>query len=196
LEDDVATASVTNTFVTGAKILAAAFNTNFSDLVTFLNGSVLHKDGAVALTGNLSAGSNKITSLAAPAADSDAARRLDTETVIWTFAKEGTLAVATGKGRLRLPVGTWTILGVSAAVNTAPTGATILIDVNKNGTTIFTTQGNRPSIAISAFAAAEVTNMDVTSLTTGDYLTVDIDQIGSTIAGADLTVFVRARRTA
>lgn len=111
------------------------------------------------------------------------------------FAAEGTLSVKTGKGRL----GPWpfpiTILGVSAAVNTAPTGAAVVIDINKSGTTIFTTQGNRPQIAASAFAtAAEVTTMDVTAVAAGQYLTVDIDQIGSTIAGADLTVLLRYRR--
>jgi hypothetical protein len=40
----MATASVTNTFVTATKIMAAAMNTNFADLVGFLNGSVMHKD--------------------------------------------------------------------------------------------------------------------------------------------------------
>lgn len=113
---------------------------------------------------------------------------------IATFAKEGTLAVATGKGRFRFPYAV-TILGISAAVNTAPTGAAIILDVNKNGTTIFTTQGNRPQIAAAAFAtAAEVTNMEVIAFAIGDYMTVDVDQIGSTVAGADLTVFIRYKR--
>lgn len=106
------------------------------------------------------------------------------------YAKTGTLAVTTGALRFRFPLAA-TILGISASVNTAPTGASIIVDVNKNGTTIFTNQANRPTIAVSTFAAAEVTNMDITSLAIGDYVTVDIDQVGSTIAGSDLTVFVR-----
>lgn len=106
------------------------------------------------------------------------------------YAKTGTLAVTTGTLRFRMPFAA-TIIGVSASVGTAPTGSSIIVDVNKNGTTIFTTQANRPAIAISAFEAAEVTNMNITSLAIGDYITVDIDQIGSTIAGSDLTVFVR-----
>jgi len=44
----VATASVTNTFVTATTITAAAHNTNFSDLVTFLNSNVVHVDGSKA----------------------------------------------------------------------------------------------------------------------------------------------------
>jgi hypothetical protein len=109
------------------------------------------------------------------------------------FGTEGTLTVRTGKGRFRLPFNA-TIVGVSAAVDTAPTGSAIVLDVNKNGTTIFTNQANRPTIAANTNAAAEVTNMDITALATGDYLTVDIDQIGSTVAGADLTVFLRYRK--
>lgn len=114
-------------------------------------------------------------------------------THILPYQRQGTLVVAAGVTRFRFPVAV-TIVGISMACNTAPTGAAILADINKNGTTIFTTQGNRPTIAISAFnTAAEVTNMDVTAFAAGDYLTVDIDQIGSTVAGADLTVAIRYR---
>jgi hypothetical protein len=78
-------------------------------------------------------------------------------------------------------------------VGTAPTGAAILVDVNKNGTTIFTTQGNRPSIAAGGNASSAAVP-DVTSLAAGDFLTVDVDQIGSTVAGSDLTVIVTVQR--
>ena len=113
---------------------------------------------------------------------------------IATFAKTGTLAVGAGTGRFRFP---WaaTILGVTAAVNTAPTGASLIADVNKNGTTIFTTQSNRPTITATTNATTSEPTPGVTAIVAGDYLTVDIDQIGSTVAGADLTVFVRYRKT-
>lgn len=104
------------------------------------------------------------------------------------YSVEGTLIVSTGV--LRLPFKrAATITNVMATVGTAPTGAAILIDVNKNGTTIFTGGTNRPNIAVS-------TNEDltavpaVTAISAGEYLTVDIDQIGSTIAGADLVVTI------
>jgi len=82
------------------------------------------------------------------------------------------------------------IAGVRAACGTAPTGASIKFDVNRNGTTIFTTQANRPEIAISAFVSAALAVPNVTTLAAGDVLTVDVDQIGSTIAGADATVVI------
>lgn len=109
------------------------------------------------------------------------------------FSRTGSVTVTTGVARIPVHGGTFSIVSISVMCNTAPTGATILCDINKNGTTIFTTQANRPSIAISANVSTQGTP-DVTSVTTGDYFTVDIDQIGSTVAGADLTVSIRLRR--
>jgi hypothetical protein len=107
-----------------------------------------------------------------------------------TFTSTGAQTVKTGTARFRFPAAA-TIIGVSMAINTAPTGASLIADVNKNGTTIFTTQANRPSIAISANATASPAVPDVTAYAAGDYVTIDVDQVGSTIAGSDLTVHVR-----
>lgn len=111
------------------------------------------------------------------------------------FSIPGTLTTTTGTLRWRTPLAL-TLLGTTAAVNTAPTGASIIVDVLKNGTTIYTTTGNRPTIAISGNATTSEPPPDVTSMVAGDYLTVNIAQVGSTIAGADLTVFVRYSRSA
>ena len=110
-----------------------------------------------------------------------------------TFTKSGAIALLTGTQRFYIE-GSWTIVYVRASVGTAPTGASLIVDVNKNGTTIFTTQSRRPTIAASGFTALSGTPIEVTALTTGDYLTVDVDQIGSTIAGSDLTVQIWAVR--
>lgn len=110
------------------------------------------------------------------------------------FSRSGALTVGTGSADFMFPYAV-TILGISASVTTAPTGASVILDVDKNGTTIFTNQANRPTIAASATAtASEVTNMDVTSFAAGDKIRVNIDQIGSTVAGSNLTVVVRYRR--
>lgn len=127
--------------------------------------------------------------------DSAGVERLLTHAIeVYTFSAVGTLVVGTGKSRIYLE-GNYTVETVRIAVNTAPTGSTVLVDVNKNGTTLYTTQANRPSIAISGFSATS-NSPDVTTFVAGDYLTADVDQIGSTIAGSDLTVTVRLRRTA
>lgn len=110
-----------------------------------------------------------------------------------TFAMSvsGALTAGTGKHRIYNDTGsTLTVRAVRASVGTASAGSSIICDVNKNGTTIFTTQANRPTLAAAAVTTGKLTNMDVTTLADGDYLTVDIDQIGSTTAGSDLVVQV------
>lgn len=104
------------------------------------------------------------------------------------FAISGTVAVTTGTQRFYLDHAC-TISAVRASVGTAPTGAALIVDVHKNGTTIFTTQANRPQIAVSTNTDVSGTP-DVTALAVGDYLTVDVDQIGSTVPGSDLVVTV------
>ncbi|HEV2412739.1 MAG TPA: hypothetical protein VGS28_02955 [Candidatus Saccharimonadales bacterium] len=105
------------------------------------------------------------------------------------FSMSGALFVTAGT--LRLPIdGAYTIVGTRATVGTAPTGTSLILDVMKNGTTIYTTQANRPTIAIGANSTGPGNAPDVNSLAAGDYLTINIDQVGSTIAGSDLTVSI------
>lgn len=111
------------------------------------------------------------------------------------FGYAGTLTVRTGTSRYPIKGGTFQIQTIAAMVNTAPTGATLIVDVNKNGTSIYGTQANRPTFAVSA-TSATVGAHTATTVTDGDYLTVDVDQIGSTVAGADLVVVVRLQRIA
>lgn len=115
----------------------------------------------------------------------------DTSTIKTTlsFAVVGTLTAGTDKAPTIVAPCALTIVKVKVVVKTAPTGAALIVDVNKNGTTIFTTQGGRPSIAIGD-TTDDSDTPDVTALAETDKLTVDIDQVGSTIAGADLTVEV------
>jgi TolB-like protein len=102
----------------------------------------------------------------------------------------GAITTSTGAARLYNKFGrTLTIYTSWASVGTAPTGASLIVDVNKNGTTVFTTQANRPTIAVSTFFD-ESGAPNVTTWADGEYLSFDVDQIGSTVAGADLTVGV------
>lgn len=107
-----------------------------------------------------------------------------------TYTVPGTLVAGVGTIRLPIPVAL-VIESVIVSVATAPTGADILVDVHKNGTTIFSTQGDRPSIAAGTNVSSVKTPTSATSLAPGDYLTIDVDQIGSTEAGADLVVVIK-----
>lgn len=82
------------------------------------------------------------------------------------------------------------IVGIKACSLTAPAGSSILLDVNKGGTTIFTTQANRPTIAASATTATLAGNPEVVEFSAGDVFTVDVDQVGSGTAGTGFTVSV------
>lgn len=113
--------------------------------------------------------------------------------VVATFTVSGGLSVAAGA--IKVPAGVaWTLTGVRLAVGTAPVGAAILVDVNKNGTTVFSTQGNRPTIADGATSGGPGTAPNVTAVAAGDLLSVDVDQVGSGTAGSNLTVVVLGTR--
>lgn len=120
-------------------------------------------------------------------------RRIGAETIVRDFSKGGVLTTGTGTLRIYAP---WagTIDEVRASVGTAPTGASLIVDVHKNGTTIYGTQSNRPTIAASGFTATGGTASGA-DFSAGDYFTVDRDQVGSTVAGSDLTVSLLMRRT-
>lgn len=76
----------------------------------------------------------------------------------------------------------------------APTGTTLIVDVYKNGVTIFTDPSKRPEVAINEFAA-DSDVPDVVSLSAGDRIRVGISQIGSGVAGGDpLLVTVLLKR--
>ncbi len=85
-----------------------------------------------------------------------------------------------------------TIVKIQCFVTTAPTGAALVADVNKDDVTLFTNQAapdDRPTIAISA-KTSTTTIPSITAWGAGTFLTVDIDIIGSTIAGAGFTLKV------
>jgi hypothetical protein len=132
--------------------------------------------------------------------DAEALNKLETQydeaiadqtPVTHTFSHTGAVTVKTGTHRLYNDTGSnLSILLVRAVVGTAPTGASLIVDVHKNDTTIFTTQSNRPTITASSFTDTSVPAVALWSA--GEYLTVDIDQVGSTVAGSDLVVTVIA----
>ena len=103
----------------------------------------------------------------------------------------GNASAAADKNYWLVPVAC-TVTDVRAYANTAPTTQSLIVDVNKNGTTLFTTQGNRPTIA-AAGNASTTTLPDVTSLAAGDRLSYDIDQVGSGTVGAGVSVVVTAK---
>jgi hypothetical protein len=109
--------------------------------------------------------------------------------IVFPFSRGGLLATGVGTSRLYNDTGsTLVIKSVRASAGAAPAGASVIVDINVDGTTIFSTQANRPTIAASGVTSGKVTNMNTTNVADGSYFSVDIDQVGSTYPGADLTV--------
>ncbi len=109
-----------------------------------------------------------------------------------SFNRLGILTLATGTARIKLPRG-FTIGSISASVRIAPVGTAVVIDINRNGVTLFTNQLDRPTIAAGAFDSAAKTPA-VVNLAAGDVLTVDIDEAptGTNVA-TDLLVLISGR---
>ena len=78
------------------------------------------------------------------------------------------------------------VLRVRLAIDSAP-GDDLIIDVNRNGTTMFSTQANRPKIsggATSGISGAP----DISNLSSGDIISIDIDQVGVTSPGVGVSI--------
>lgn len=109
------------------------------------------------------------------------------------FERSGT--VATGALPKRFVNGGQTpfvVQRVSAIVGTAPTGAALVVDVKVNGTSVFAAAGDRASVAASQTQGSAVptkTGDDIV-VKPGQYLSVEVTQVGSTVAGSDLSVQV------
>jgi hypothetical protein len=108
---------------------------------------------------------------------------------VFTMMTDETLSAAANKARFVAPCD-GKIVNLSACSISAPAGSSIILDVNKGGTTIFTTQGNRPTIAASATTATVAGLPEVVEFSAGDVFTVDVDQVGSGTAGTGFTVAV------
>ena len=101
----------------------------------------------------------------------------------------GTLAV--GENKCTYPLlapFNGTIKKVWLIVKTAPVGANIVVKIKKEGTSI-TTDANRPLIG-AGNRKGSATIFSVTAVTEGDEFTIDVDQVGSSTAGSDLSAFI------
>ena len=106
------------------------------------------------------------------------------------FTLDDVIYTNTGAIRLRNLTGrTLNISQVFCEVGTAPTGNDIVVDINKNDVTIFTDQANRPRI-LAGSNSGYTTAVDISSWYANEYLTMDIDEIGSIIVGSNLVVTV------
>jgi hypothetical protein len=83
------------------------------------------------------------------------------------------------------------VLNTRINMGTAPTGQPAIWDVNKNGSTMYST---RPQVGAGATAGNANPDLSLltASLATGDVISADQDQVGSGATGADATLSITA----
>jgi len=100
-----------------------------------------------------------------------------------------TTALTTGLAKLtfRMPYA-FTLSEVRASVTTAPTGAPITVDINDSGVTVLSTKLTIDATEKTSTTAAVPSVISDADLADDAEVTIDIDVVGSTIAGAGLKV--------
>ena len=99
------------------------------------------------------------------------------------------LITGTAKTTFRMPHA-MTLNEVRASVTTAPTDATLTIDINKSGATILSPKLTIDATEKTSTTATTPAVISDAALADDAEMTIDIDQIGSTIAGAGLKVWL------
>jgi hypothetical protein len=97
--------------------------------------------------------------------------------------------LTTGNAKVTFRVAAaFTVTGVKASVSTAPVGSTIIVDINKEGTSILSTKLSIDASEKTSTTAAVPPVISDSALAADAEITVDIDQIGSSTAGAGLKI--------
>jgi hypothetical protein len=115
------------------------------------------------------------------------------ELVIACSDETSNLTTGTAKVTFRMPYA-MTLSSVRASVNTAPTGSTLIVDINEGGSTILSTKLSIDASELTSTTAATAAVISDTALADDASITIDIDQIGSTIAGKGLKVVLKGTR--
>lgn len=104
------------------------------------------------------------------------------------------LTTGTGKVTFRMPFA-MTLTAVRASVGTAPTGAALQVDINEGGVSILSTPITIDAGEKTSTTAATPPVISDTTLADDAEITIDIDQIGSTVAGKGLKVSLIGYKT-
>lgn len=115
---------------------------------------------------------------------------------ICVACSDETTAITTGtaKATFRAPFA-FTLTAVRASVTTAPTGSTIIIDINEAGTTVISTKLMIDASEKTSTTAASAAVISDSAIADDAELTIDFDQVGSTIAGAGVKVWLLGTRS-
>ena len=103
------------------------------------------------------------------------------------------LTTGTAKITFRMPYA-MTLSEVRVSVGTAPTGANLIVDINESASTILSTKLSIDAGEKTSTTAATPPVISDSALADDAEITIDIDQIGSTVAGAGLKITFKGTR--
>lgn len=104
-----------------------------------------------------------------------------------TLTQPGTLATTNGKARWYVRHDL-TIETVYIAAGTAPVGSALTITIKKNGSSV-----GSYSLPDGQSVTAPIT-VSIPAVE-GDYFTIDVDQVGASVVGSDMTVELLYKKT-
>lgn len=104
-----------------------------------------------------------------------------------SFFQSGTLSVAVLAWEFVAPRD-FTLRSATGRVKTAPTGQSLIVDVRVNGASIYANQTEM--IVIPDAGNSDVSAVKDAAVGAGDVVTIEVEQVGSGTAGADLTVVI------
>lgn len=99
------------------------------------------------------------------------------------------LSTGTAKVTFRMPFA-MTLTAVRASVTTAPTGSALTVDINEGGVSILSTLLTIDDSEKTSTTAAAPAVISDSALADDAEITIDIDGVGSTVAGTGLKVYL------
>lgn len=169
---------IVGAFVSGTGVITATYNDGANTLVISTTATANSSDATLLARANHTG--------------TQAATTVTGKPICVPFSISGALVVAAGTAAIPNCTGTTiNVKKIAFTLKTVNTGAAVTLDANIGGTTMYTTQGNRPSKATggtsSTVSSSGVPDTAAAAWADGAVITIDVDVVGSTIAGSDLT---------
>lgn len=137
-----------------------------------------------------------VTSGSSPTFDGSNITNLTTASDIGVAVSDEITPLTTGAAKItfRTPYA-MTLTDVRASVNVAPTGSNLIVDINNSGATILSTKISIDVGEKTSTTASTPPVISGASLADDSEITIDIDQIGSSVSGKGLKVWLIGTKT-